>query len=112
MTSTSTRSRRSGSTAPSFAAGCSSSSSARSRPIRASSRIRGVVQDSGEGRWTLHEAIDAAVPVPAISAALFARFASRQEESFAAKVNAALRNQFGGHAVEAARGAEEAKQAE
>jgi 6-phosphogluconate dehydrogenase len=64
-------------------------------------QIRGVVQDSGEGRWTVHEAIDSAVPAPAISAALFARFASRQDESFAAKVNAALRNQFGGHAVEA-----------
>ena len=71
-------------------------------------QIRGVVQDSGEGRWTVHEAIDSAVPAPAISAALFARFASRQDESFAAKVNAALRNQFGGHAVTAA----ETKQAE
>ena len=68
--------------------------------------IRGYVQDSGEGRWTVHEAIDAAVPAPAISAALFARFASRQDESFAAKVNAALRGQFGGHAVEAATCAE------
>jgi 6-phosphogluconate dehydrogenase len=66
-------------------------------------QIRGVVADSGEGRWTVHEAIDAAVPLPAISAALYARFASRQDESFAAKVNAALRNQFGGHAVEAAK---------
>jgi 6-phosphogluconate dehydrogenase len=64
--------------------------------------IRGYVEDSGEGRWTVHEAIDSAVPAPAITAALFARFASRQDESFAAKVNAALRNQFGGHAVEAA----------
>ena len=51
----------------------------------------------------MHEAIDASVPAPVIAAALFARFASRQDESFAAKVNAALRNQFGGHAVEAAR---------
>jgi 6-phosphogluconate dehydrogenase len=68
--------------------------------------IRGYVQDSGEGRWTVHEAIDASVPAPAISAALFARFASRQDESFAAKVNAALRAQFGGHAVEAARSGE------
>jgi 6-phosphogluconate dehydrogenase len=75
-------------------------------------QIRGYVQDSGEGRWTIHEAIDAAVPIPAISAALFARFASRQDESFAAKVNAALRNQFGGHAVESAAGAEEVKAAE
>jgi 6-phosphogluconate dehydrogenase len=74
--------------------------------------IRGYVQDSGEGRWTVHEAIDASVPAPAITAALFARFASRQDESFAAKVNAALRNQFGGHAVEAARGAGEATPAE
>jgi 6-phosphogluconate dehydrogenase len=61
--------------------------------------IRGYVQDSGEGRWTIAEAIAEDVPVPVITAALFARFASRQEESFAAKVNAALRNQFGGHAV-------------
>jgi 6-phosphogluconate dehydrogenase len=65
--------------------------------------IRGYVQDSGEGRWTVHEAIEAAVPVPAIALALFARFSSRQDESFAAKVNAALRQQFGGHAVEAAK---------
>jgi 6-phosphogluconate dehydrogenase len=75
-------------------------------------QIRGVVQDSGEGRWAVHEAIDSAVPTPAITAALFARFASRQDESFAAKVNAALRNQFGGHAVEAAETASEAKEAE
>ena len=64
--------------------------------------IRGYVDDSGEGRWTVHEAIEAAVPVPAIALALFARFSSRQDESFAAKVNAALRNQFGGHAVQVA----------
>jgi 6-phosphogluconate dehydrogenase len=69
-------------------------------------RIRGYVEDSGEGRWTIAEAIAENVPVPVITAALFARFASRQEESFAAKVNAALRNQFGGHAV---RAVEEAK---
>jgi 6-phosphogluconate dehydrogenase len=66
-------------------------------------QIRGFVQDSGEGRWTIHEAIDAAVPVPVLAFSLFARFSSRQDESFAAKVNAALRNQFGGHAVEAAK---------
>ena len=65
--------------------------------------IRGYVEDSGEGRWTIHEAIAEDVPVPVITAALFARFASRQEESFAAKVNAALRNEFGGHAVQAAK---------
>jgi 6-phosphogluconate dehydrogenase len=69
-------------------------------------KIRGYVQDSGEGRWTIAEAIAEDVPVPVITAALFARFASRQDESFAAKVNAALRNQFGGHAVEAAKQAE------
>jgi 6-phosphogluconate dehydrogenase len=63
--------------------------------------IRGYVEDSGEGRWTIAEAIAEDVPVPVISAALFARFASRQDESFAAKVTAALRNQFGGHAVRA-----------
>jgi 6-phosphogluconate dehydrogenase len=62
-------------------------------------QIRGYVEDSGEGRWTVHEAIEAAVPVPTIALALFARFSSRQDESFAAKVNAALRKQFGGHAV-------------
>jgi 6-phosphogluconate dehydrogenase len=65
-------------------------------------QIKGYVEDSGEGRWTIEEAIAEDVPVPVISAALFARFASRQDESFAAKVNAALRNQFGGHAVKAA----------
>jgi 6-phosphogluconate dehydrogenase len=61
--------------------------------------IRGFVEDSGEGRWTVFEAIEESVPAPVITAALYARFASRQEESFAAQVNAALRNQFGGHAV-------------
>ncbi len=61
--------------------------------------IRGYVQDSGEGRWTVQAAIDEDVPAPVITLSLFARFASRQDESFAAKVNAALRNQFGGHAV-------------
>jgi 6-phosphogluconate dehydrogenase len=64
--------------------------------------IEGYVEDSGEGRWTIAEAIAEDIPVPAISAALFARFASRQTDgSFAAKVTAALRNQFGGHAVRA-----------
>jgi 6-phosphogluconate dehydrogenase len=59
------------------------------------------VEDSGEGRWTLNEAIDNAVPMPVIAASLFARFASRREIDFSAKVAAALRNQFGGHAVKA-----------
>jgi 6-phosphogluconate dehydrogenase len=63
------------------------------------------VEDSGEGRWTINEAINASVPVPAISSALFARFASRREIDFSAKVQAALRNQFGGHAVRAAKAA-------
>ena len=61
--------------------------------------IRGYVEDSGEGRWTLVDAIEKAVPMPGLAGALFARFASRQPDSFAAKVNAALRNEFGGHAV-------------
>jgi 6-phosphogluconate dehydrogenase len=61
--------------------------------------IKGYVEDSGEGRWTIHEAIAEDVPVPVITAALFARFASRQDESYAAKITAALRNEFGGHAV-------------
>jgi 6-phosphogluconate dehydrogenase len=65
-------------------------------------KIEGYVEDSGEGRWTIFEAINENVPAPAISAALYARFASRQDESFAAKVAAALRNQFGGHAVKPA----------
>ena len=61
--------------------------------------IRGYAQDSGEGRWTIEAAIENAVPMPVITSALFARFASRQTESPAMKVVAALRNQFGGHAV-------------
>ena len=61
--------------------------------------IAGYVQDSGEGRWTIEEAINEDVPAPVIAAALFARFSSRQDESFAAKVSAALREQFGGHAI-------------
>jgi 6-phosphogluconate dehydrogenase len=61
--------------------------------------IKGYVDDSGMGRWTIHEAVDRGVPVPAMADSLFARFASRQTESFSAKVIAALRNQFGGHAV-------------
>jgi 6-phosphogluconate dehydrogenase len=63
--------------------------------------IAGYVEDSGEGRWTINEAINENVPAPVISAALYARFASRREIDFAAKVAAALRNQFGGHAVRA-----------
>jgi 6-phosphogluconate dehydrogenase len=65
-------------------------------------KIKGYVEDSGEGRWTVFEAINESVPAGVITLSLMARFASRQDESFAAKVNAALRNQFGGHAVKAA----------
>ena len=61
--------------------------------------IAGYVEDSGEGRWTVHDALDRAVPVPTISAAIFARFVSRQKDSPSMKAVAALRNQFGGHAV-------------
>ena len=64
------------------------------------STIRGYAEDSGEGRWTVDAAIDNAVPVPALTAALFARFVSRQNESPAMKMVAAMRNQFGGHAVQ------------
>jgi len=65
-------------------------------------KLRGYADDSGEGRWTVEAAIDNAVPVPAIAASLFARFASRQEDSPAMKAIAAMRNQFGGHAVKGA----------
>ena len=66
------------------------------------SDIRGWVADSGEGRWTVFEAIDLDVPAPVITASLQARFVSRQDESYAAKLLAAMRNQFGGHAVKKA----------
>jgi 6-phosphogluconate dehydrogenase len=64
--------------------------------------IRGFVEDSGEGRWTVQEAIDLSVPAPVITLALLARFRSRQQDSFAAKVVAALRKEFGGHATKKA----------
>lgn len=63
------------------------------------SKIAGYVEDSGEGRWTVEEAIASEIPVPAITAALFARFSSRQDDAPAMKMVAALRNQFGGHPV-------------
>ena len=66
------------------------------------SQLEGWVEDSGEGRWTLDDAIDHSVPMPTLSSALFARFSSRGEGEYAARVTAALRNQFGGHAVKAA----------
>ena len=61
--------------------------------------IKGYVEDSGEGRWTVLEAVERDVPASVLTLSLFARFASRQEDSFSAKVIAALRNEFGGHAV-------------
>ncbi|MEU0657205.1 phosphogluconate dehydrogenase (NAD(+)-dependent, decarboxylating) [Streptomyces albogriseolus] len=63
-------------------------------------QLRGYAEDSGEGRWTVEAAIANSVPLPAITASLFARFTSRQEDSPQMKMVAALRNQFGGHAVE------------
>jgi 6-phosphogluconate dehydrogenase len=66
-------------------------------------KITGYAEDSGEGRWTVEQAIENAVPMPAIAASLFARFSSRQEDSPTMKAVAALRQQFGGHAVHAIR---------
>lgn len=63
-------------------------------------KVKGYVEDSGEGRWTVLEAIDHNVPAPVITASLYERFHSRQPDSFSAKVIASLRNQFGGHAVQ------------
>ncbi len=67
-------------------------------------KIRGYAEDSGEGRWTVEAGIDNAVATPAITAALYARFVSRQDDSPAMKAVAAMRNQFGGHAVTSAGG--------
>ena len=66
------------------------------------SDLQGYVSDSGEGRWTVAEAIEQDVPAPTITLALLMRFVSRQDESYAAKLLAAMRNQFGGHAVKRA----------
>ena len=63
------------------------------------SGLEGYTEDSGEGRWTLHEGIDRAVPMPVLTAALFTRFRSREDNPFAERMLAALRNQFGGHAI-------------
>jgi 6-phosphogluconate dehydrogenase len=65
-------------------------------------RLEPFVEDSGEGRWTVEDAIEQRIPMPVITTSLFERFSSRGQNAFAAKVNAALRNQFGGHAVKAA----------
>jgi 6-phosphogluconate dehydrogenase len=67
-------------------------------------KVRGWVADSGEGRWTVQAALDEDVPAPVITMSLLSRFVSRQEESFSAKVIAALRNQFGGHAIKSENG--------
>ena len=64
-------------------------------------KIRGYVDDTGEGRWTVKDSIDLAVPAPTLALSLLMRFRSRQDDSFSAKVIAALRNEFGGHAVHA-----------
>jgi 6-phosphogluconate dehydrogenase len=74
-------------------------------------RITGYAEDSGEGRWTVEQAIENAVPMPTIAASLFARFVSRQDDSPTMKAVAALRNQFGGHAVHAVRTQEAEKPA-
>ena len=71
----------------------------RLRPDQDLRDIRGWVADSGEGRWTVQEAIDRDVPAPVITLSLQARLRSRQDESYGAKLLAALRNEFGGHAV-------------
>ncbi len=71
------------------------------------SALRGYAEDSGEGRWTVEAAVDHAVPLPVITAALYARFASRQDDSPSMKMIAALRNQFGGHAVTSSAGSVE-----
>jgi 6-phosphogluconate dehydrogenase len=72
-------------------------------------KIKGYVDDTGEGRWTVKDAIDLAVPLPALALSLFMRFRSRQDDSFSAKVLAALRNEFGGHAIHAEAGDGKAK---
>ena len=61
--------------------------------------IKGFVEDSGEGRWTVADAIEKSVPAPVITLSLLSRFVSRQDESFSAKIIAALRNEFGGHSI-------------
>jgi 6-phosphogluconate dehydrogenase len=61
--------------------------------------IKGYVEDSGEGRWALHDGVDRAVPLPALTAALFGRFRSRDSDPFGDRLLAALRHQFGGHSV-------------
>jgi 6-phosphogluconate dehydrogenase len=72
-------------------------------------KIRGYVDDTGEGRWTVKDSIDLSVPAPTLALSLLMRFRSRQDDSFSAKVIAALRNEFGGHAVHAEAGSADGK---
>jgi 6-phosphogluconate dehydrogenase len=74
--------------------------------------ISGYIEDSGEGRWTIQEAIDRDVPAVVLAYALFARFRSRQDESFGAKLIAALRQEFGGHQVHPVEGVGDKSQIE
>ena len=98
--STSVRSPSCGCRARSCARGCSELAG---RAFKANGQdlehLKGFVEDSGEGRWTVQEAIDHDVPAPVITLSLLTRFRSRQDDSYGAKVLAALRNEFGGHAV-------------
>ena len=98
--STSSRSRTCGSTAASCGRGSTSSRRSAFSRDASLSTLKGWVADSGEGRWTVQEAIDIDVPAPVITLSLLTRLRSRQPDSFGAKVIAALRNEFGGHAVE------------
>jgi 6-phosphogluconate dehydrogenase len=68
------------------------------------SSLKAYVEDSGEGRWTLAEGVERSIPMPALTAALFTRFRSRSDNPFGERMLAALRNQFGGHAVKKAGG--------
>ena len=98
-TSTCTRSPTCGVRARSSARGCWSCSTGALAGDQDLAELKGWVADSGEGRWTVQEAIDHDVPAPVITLSLLTRFRSRQDDSYGAKVLAALRNEFGGHAV-------------
>ena len=94
---TSPTSPRSGGAAASLPPGCSISRPSALAAARRSKPIPGFVKDSGEGRWTINAAIDEAVPAEVLTAALFARFRSRQQHTFAEKILSAMRKGFGGH---------------
>ena len=95
--STSPTSPRSGAAAASSPPGCSTSRRRRSAEDAALAGYSGHVEDSGEGRWTVQAAIEEAVPAEVLTAALYARFRSRQDHTFAEKVLSAMRKGFGGH---------------